>query len=261
MNGLSTINIELTSRCNKTCWMCGRRKMEREHPELCDWGDMELELLFLIADQVPPNIVVQLHWNGEPLLFPYLKEALELFDNNIRCLDTNAKLLDERAYEIKGNLETLTVSVIEKDPEAEDQFEKVCKFLEKKGDEKPFMVYRLLGDVERPERWEKLPGVVARRILHAPEGSFNYTKKVTVPEIGVCLDLLHHLAIDRHGNVSPCVRYDPHGVGRIGHLYSESLKSLWYGDTRKQMIEDHIAQQRHKWALCATCHYWGTPTS
>ena len=27
-NGLSTINIELSSRCDKACWMCGRRKVD-----------------------------------------------------------------------------------------------------------------------------------------------------------------------------------------------------------------------------------------
>lgn len=43
LNGLGTINIELTSRCNKNCWMCGRRKVDREYPELAlNYGDMVL---------------------------------------------------------------------------------------------------------------------------------------------------------------------------------------------------------------------------
>ena len=220
---------------------------------------MDMDLLCDIADQVPSGIVVQYHWNGEPLLFPYLADAFGMFEQNIRCLDTNAKLINERAYEIIGNLETITVSVIEKDPEAESQFEEVCQFLEKKGDEKPFMVYRLLGEVEKPERWEALPGVVARRILHKPEGSFGYEKAVTIPETGICQDLLSHLAIDRFGNVSPCVRFDPHGAVILGNLESESLESIWNGDMRYQMIEDHIAQRRDRWPICSTCHYWGIP--
>jgi hypothetical protein len=83
---------------------------------------MSSDLLNEIAMQTPPDIVVQYHWNGEPLLYPYLSEAFSLFHNNIRCLDTNAILLNERANDIIGNLETITISVIEKDPEAESQW-------------------------------------------------------------------------------------------------------------------------------------------
>lgn len=126
------LHIELTSRCQKSCWMCGRRKMEREHPELCNWGDMPLEMVKWIASQVPRGTVVQLHNNGESTLYPDLGAALNLFSHCIRQFNTNAKLLMERADEIIGNLETLTISVIPKDPEAENQFEIVQKFLEKK---------------------------------------------------------------------------------------------------------------------------------
>jgi len=260
MNGLSTINIELTSRCNKDCWMCGRRKMEREWPELLDWGDMPLDMVWDISRQVPSGIVVQFHWNGEPLLYPQLDQALDLFKNNIRCLDTNAKLIYERADEIIGNLETVTVSVIEKDPEAESQFKEVCKFLEKKGNDNPWMVYRLLGDVENPERWEALPGIVARRILHRPEGSFGYEKTPTIPETGICQDLLSHLAIDRYGNVSCCVRFDPHGKGRLGNIQTNFLSDIWNGKKRKNILDNHVRGRRDLVPLCSECDYWGCPT-
>jgi len=239
--------------------MCGRRKLEREWPEPLDWGDMDFSLLEEIAWQVPEGIIVQFHWNGEPTLYPKLGKALELFDNNTRCFDTNGKLLLERFDEIKGNMEALTISVIEKDPEAESQFEIVSKFIEKKGYEKPLMVYRLLGKVENAERWEALPGIVARRILHAPEGSFDYQKDVTIPETGICIELLSHLAVDRYGNASPCVRFDPHGRGRLASLSYIYLENIWNGNKRKQMINDHIMHRRDKWPLCASCDYWGIP--
>jgi 2-iminoacetate synthase ThiH len=42
LNGLFNINVELTDRCNKTCWICGRRKRERENPDLkLYYGDMD----------------------------------------------------------------------------------------------------------------------------------------------------------------------------------------------------------------------------
>jgi radical SAM protein with 4Fe4S-binding SPASM domain len=234
--------------------------MEKEHPELCNFGDMPFGMVEKIAEHVPSGIVIQFFNNGEPLLYPRLADALKLFEKNIRCLNTNAKLLYERADDIIGNLETITISVIEKDPEAQEQFETVQKFIEKKGNKKPAMVYRLLGKVENPQRWEKLPGIVCKRILHAPEGSFKYEKEPTKPEIGICLDLLNHLAIDHYGNVSPCVRYDPHGWSRLGNILdNKNLSDLWNNGRRQAMIKDHIAQRRDKWGLCSTCEFWGVP--
>ena len=59
-NGLTTVNVELTSRCNKNCWMCGRRKIDREYPEIAlKYGDMDFELVKKIAKQLPAGIVVQ----------------------------------------------------------------------------------------------------------------------------------------------------------------------------------------------------------
>jgi len=239
--------------------MCGRRKLECEHPELCEYGDMTHDMVEEISDQVPDGIVVQFHNNGEPLLYPRLGEALSLFNKNIRCFDTNGKLLVEKADEVISNMETLTVSVIENDPEGDEQYERVCHFLEKRGVRKPALVYRLLGNVNKAERWGRLPGVIAKRILHSPDGSRCYTKPVTVPEIGVCLDLLTHLAIDRLGDVSVCVRFDPNKQGVIGNLNYHSLDSIWNCTMRKYFIDMHLEGYRNKLFLCSKCDYWGIP--
>lgn len=252
------LHLELTSRCNKSCFMCGRRKLEREYPHLCDWGDMDYEMVRAIQFQVPKGTLVQFHNNGEPLLYPFLGDVLRLFQGHIRCLDTNGKLLLERAEEIIGNLETLTVSVIQDDPEGEEQYEIVSKFLGLKGDNHPSMVYRLLGKVdERP--WDRLPGRVARRILHSPDGSFNYQKKTTIPEFGICQEILTHLAIDRHGYISMCVRFDPKGDLKIGHIGKISLAEAWASPKRKKYLEYHIAGRRAELPGCRDCDYWGIP--
>ena len=167
-NGLTTVNVELTSRCNKNCWMCGRRKVDREYPEIAmNYGDMDFKLVGKIAEQLQNVIVVQLHNNGESLLYPRFGEAVRLFSNQIKCLDTNAKLIVEKAAEIIDNLDTLTISVFENDSEGDEQYELVKKFLDIKKNKKPYMVYRCLGDVEDIERWEYLDGVVAKRIYIA----------------------------------------------------------------------------------------------
>lgn len=256
----SVLNVELTSRCNKnSCWMCGRRQMERDYPHLTDWGDMSHEMVHKIAVQVPRGTVVQLHNNGEPTLYPYLGWALFQFRHCFRQFNTNGKLLPEKGAEIIENLDVLTVSVIENDIEGDYQYDRVREFLAIKGDRRPSMVYRLLGKVDKPERWYAMPGLVCTRVLHAPGGSYDYEREVTKPEIGVCLDLLTHLAIDRFGNISVCVRFDPHGKLRLGNVNDISLYDAWNSDKRKKYIQHHIDQHREKCPGCAECHFLGVP--
>ena len=259
-NGLSTVNVELTSRCNKNCWMCGRRKIDRDYPEIAmNYGDMEFSLVEKIARQLPPGIVVQFHNNGEPLLYPRFGDAISLFSNNIKHIDTNGKLIVEKADEIMDMLDTMTISVFQDDPESDEQYELVKQFIDIRGDRKPNLIYRCLGKVDI-ERWKKLPGIVATRILHNPMGSFKYEKNPTVPETGMCLDLLNHLVIDRFGKVSPCVRFDPKRLGVIGDANTTSLVNIWSGKERQKWIKYHIQGKRDKVPLCSYCEFWGVPT-
>lgn len=259
-NGLYCVHLELTSRCNKNCWMCGRRKIDREHPEIAiNYGDMDFNLVKKIAEQMPEGIVVQFHNNGEPLLYPRFGEAVRLFKEQIKCMDTNAKLIVEKADEIIDSLDTLTISVIENDPEGDEQYDLVREFLKIKGERKPHLIYRCLGDVNI-KRWRELEGIIATRILHNPLGSFKYKKPPTVPEIGICLEILNHMAINRFGKVSICVRFDPKGLGVIGDANSTPLIDIWHGPQRKEWVKHHIESNRIKIPLCNYCDFWGVPT-
>jgi len=261
LDGLCNINVELTSRCNKSCWMCGRRKVERDYPELTlEYGDMDFELVVKIAEQLPPNVVVQLHNNGEALLYPRFGDAVKLFSEQITNIVTNGKLLVEKADEIIDNLDTLAVSIIESDPEADEQYEIIEKFLRIKGGKNPFIILRLNGDVNQ-ERYKKFGLPMATRIIHSPLGSFNYKKKdPTIPEIGICLDFLHHLAIDSKGKASICVRFDPKRLGVIGDANEQSLAEIWCSPERMEWLEYHKQGRRDKIPLCSYCHFWGVPT-
>jgi len=258
--GLTTVNVELTSRCNKNCWMCGRRKVERDYPELViKYGDMYFALVEKIAKQLPPNIVVQLHNNGEPTLYKRLGEAIELFDKQIVCFDTNGKLLLEKKDEIIGKLDTMAVSIIEDDPEGDEQYEILKKFLEIKGAQKPFVITRLNGNVDSG-RYQKLGLTIARRLLHAKMGSFNYVAPPTVPEIGICLDFLSHMAVNKDGEVSICVRFDPERKGVIGNVNTQSLEDIWNGKKRMTWLKAHKEGRRKDIPLCSYCHFWGVAT-
>lgn len=258
-DGLTTVNVELTSRCNKECWMCGRRKVDRDFPEIAlSYGDMDFGLVEKIAVQLPDNIVVQFHNNGEPLLYPRFADAVDLFKRQIRCTNTNGKLLVEKASEIIGHLDTITISTFENDPEADEQYALLKEFLRLKGDVKPFVVVRCLGDVDSA-RYDALGCLIARRILHSPMGSFQYAKQPTIPEAGICLDLLGHMAIRFDGKVSVCVRFDPDGLGILGNANTESLSDLWNGEKRQDRIRKHVAGKRGDVQLCAQCEFWGVP--
>lgn len=258
---LTTINVELTSLCNKSCWICGRRKIDREYPELAiHYGNMDFALVEKIAEETPQGIVVQLHNNGEPLVYPRFGEAARLFDKQIKNIVTNGKLLVEKADEIIGNLDTMAISIIEKDDEADEQFDTIVKFLEIKKDKKPHTILRLNGDIENVERYEALGLTMARRILHAPEGSFNYKTDPTIPEIGICLDFLNHLAINKDGYVSICVRFDPKRLGVLGNIKEQSLSEIWNCSQRREWLELHKQGKRDQIPLCSYCHFWGVPT-
>jgi len=261
LSGLTTVNVELTSRCNKNCWMCGRRRIDREFPDIAlQYGDMDFGLVERIARQLPPNIVVQFHNNGEPLLYPRFGEAASLFSRQIKCIDTNAKLLLEKADEVIGVLDTMAVSVIEKDDEADEQYEIISKFLALKKDDKPFTLLRINGDVDT-RRYERFGLVMAIRVLHSALGSFNYQKQnPTIPEIGICLDFLNHLAISKDGEASICVRFDPKRLGVIGDVKRQSLEEIWNGEKRMSWLAHHRQGRREQVPLCSYCHFWGVPT-
>jgi MoaA/NifB/PqqE/SkfB family radical SAM enzyme len=240
--------------------MCGRRKVDRDYPELAlEYGDMDFSLLEKIAKEIPPDIVVQFHRDGEALLYPRFGDAVSLFKGNVRNIVTNGKLLVVKAKEIINNLETISVSIFYNDDEAEEQKELIKEFLSLKGSKKPYVTLRLIGEVD-PAPYEEFGQQFVRRVLHDPMGSFGYVKRQPcVPEIGVCWDFLMHPCINRKGNMSICVRFDPENVGILGNIMETSVSEIWNGEKRKMWKELHVNGQRNLVPLCARCEYWGVP--
>jgi radical SAM protein with 4Fe4S-binding SPASM domain len=98
-------------------------------------------------------------------------------------------------------------------------------------------------------------------VLHNPLGSYHYERQPTKPEIGICLEFLNHMSIDRDGIVSICVRFDPKKLGVIGDANKESLSEIWNGRKRMEWLKLHTLGDRNMVPLCQTCEFWGIPTS
>ena len=244
--------------------MCGRRKIEKIDPNHYDTYSkhMPFALMEKLAKECKGrDVLIQFHWDGDPTVYPNLGELLKLFEGNIRAFNTNGKLIVKKADEIIDNMESLTISTFEDDWEREEQWEVLQEFLKIKGDRKPNVIIRRLGEI--PEEWnkryEETGLLLADRIMHKPEGSFGYTKKTTVPEYGICLEALMHPAIDVNGDMSMCVRYDPERVNVFGNVYENTIEEIWNGEKRKEWMSWHIAGRRDKHPLCSKCEFWGIP--
>jgi hypothetical protein len=187
-------------------------------------------------------------------------------------VNTNGILLAEKADDLIGNIDTLTLSIIEKDEpgNVEQQRKNLAEFLKLKGDKRPNVVLRFLGNVER-RPWNFFNLLQATRVLHSCNGSFDYKQQVTIPEMGICLDVLTGIAIDRTGKVFPCVRFNPDGLSQIGDLNSASLDEVvnsieshhWQKGKhlRKRYVQLHVQGRRNEIDLCARgpCQYYGCP--
>jgi len=267
LNGLSQINVEISSICNKNCGLCGRRKYDREHGTQ-DYGYMPLELVKTIAEQIPENITIGTHWNGEPLTHPQLGEALTYLKkrNCFIYAVSNGKLLMEKRDDIANNLSSISISVIEGDEEWERELQyKILKqyissvsYLNL-----PVVILRFVGIISDEQRYIELGLPIVRRTLHAPQGSFNYRKPPVIPEHGVCQDLLSRLAVDRYGNISICVRLDIEQKLVLGNINDGmTLDQAWNSEKRLKIKELHITGKRHESGFCHTnCQFYGVPTS
>ncbi len=262
LNGLVQVNVELTSRCNKECWFCGRRERDKIYGT-GNYGDMDFKLVKKIASQLPKNTIIALHNNGEPLLYPELGSAIKTFKNHglFVYTVTNGKLLMKKYNDIVNNIDQISISIIEKENSDEQklQLDVLKEFLFKKKENKPYVVLRYVGNVDE-SLYKDLNLPIVRRTVHLPKGSVGYRKEPMRPEFLVCWDLMSRLAIDRFGDISLCVRYDPEREIVIGNIENMTIDEAWNSEKRLNIVENMIAGKRT--GFCnSKCQFWGIPTA
>lgn len=244
------LNIELTTHCNKSCWFCGRAKARQEGT--LELGYMDIRLFKEILMQFTGDII-QLHKDGEPLLYPDLWKVGYLCrkEGKISNIVTNGKLLWEKRRELM-EFDTICVSVIEDDIEQIENIKRFRTFCDI-----PILI-KFLGDYHNP-LFEEMGLPVTRRAIHHPIFDKGYEKPPVIPELLVCWDFLMKPSVNWKGDFSICNRYDPEGLGVLGNFNKTSLYDLWYSEKRKEWLEYHKQFNRHKAPLCATCQFWGCP--
>ena len=262
LTGLSQLNIELSSRCDRAtlCGFCGHQD-RKTNPHL-KFGDINFDLLRRIRNQVEPPLVISFHRDGDPLVYPLLQEALMLFAEFPTSIVTHGEALGKRASEIIGRATTVTVSVIPNDKDRELQLASLRSFLAQKGDLPPVVQLKFVGAIERPEEYEALGLRIINRALHVKPGNWKYHKATPpVPEIGICLDVLGRPTIDWRGRVFICNRLDVEDAGIVGDLTKQSLDDIWNGPERARILKAHLAGRRDLAnELCKSCTFWGIPT-
>lgn len=245
----SWINIELTSMCNKHCHFCGRVGAKIEY------GDMKIELFEKILDQLNGVEIIQLHRDGEPLLYDNLAHVLGLCRKKgiLTNIVTNGKNLSKKIVDLR-DCTTITVSVFEQDSE---QFNEITQFIH--ATDKPKLFIKLIDNYEGSE-YKVLNLPILKRQLHESEGSRRYLNvKPMIPEIGICTDLFKP-AISWKGEMFMCCRFDPEKKGLLGDLSKSTIHELWYSDKRLQWLEYHKQGKRELVPLCSQCEFWGVPT-
>jgi radical SAM protein with 4Fe4S-binding SPASM domain len=226
------------------------------------WGEMDFALVEKAAAELPPNITVIFHHDGEPLEYPRFGEAIRLFKNQIRSMNTNGRLLLERSNDIIGEMDNIAISTFEGDPESEAQYNTVKDFLKLKGSRQPQVIIRHLGRVNsrRQAQFETLGIPVTLRAFRGKGVGVDYHAKSLIPDTGICLDFLSKLLIDHNGYVHICTLFTMDSAGIIGDFRKNTLDEIWNGQIRQAWLKLHRMGKRHMIPRCAACDYHGVPS-
>lgn len=261
LEGLGRVNIELNSTCAKKCFMCPHSDAANDNL----WGNMDFTLVQKAAAELPKNITVIFHHDGEPLEYASFKDAIMLFKNQIRTMNTNGRLLLARADDIIGNMDTVAISTFEGDPEGDEQYEIVKKFIGYKNahtTRQPQVIIRHLGRMkpERQKQWEQLGLPITMRAFRGKGVTHDYHARSLLLDIGICLDFLTKCLIDHNGMVHICTLFTMDSAGIIGDFRKNTLDEIWNGELRMKWLEYHRLGLRNKIPRCSVCDYHGVPS-
>ena len=243
------IFIETTAKCNLSCEYCPREKRD-EH--------MDFSLFRRIVDECSEHGArsFSLHLFGEPLLYPYILDAIRYIKGKNRrhtiLLTTNGTVLNKFAKKL---LE-LGVDRIIWSWRRNNFTGETIEVLKKIG-----LVRLLIEETpkEEFEKWKTFPRVEIKH-LHNYAGAIDTSKwgikdDEKIPRYP-CYHLFLAPAVRWNGDITICCN-DPKGRESIGSYSSgDSLGNVWSNDRLNSIREGHLKGEYK--GLCKNCNVWKT---
>ena len=283
-----TISIELTNRCNLSCIMCPRPKLEK-----LKIGDMDFKLFMKAVDDASklPKREFWLVGLGEPLFYKKLPEAIRYVQD--RCpnstinLSTNATLLDKKHsnYLIDGGIDRLEISLnagsssTYKKLMGADQYDKVMENIKsflaiRKSNKnyqltgKPYIAIQILETQTTKNEvrdfidfWKPLVdgnGEVCIRPLTNWGGRVDLDsicEKNPAVKRYPCFCLWNMAFIDIEGNVFPCCEYSrDNSELLLGNIKESSLIDIFKQQKIHIIRKAHLRDEYSKFSDCAKCN-------
>lgn len=263
------VAVELTNRCNLRCGMCPMNKLGR--PD----ADMPLSLVRKVAEEFSRNGLKAnwLHEMGDPLLYPHLPEAIDLFPG---CsVSTNAMLLDEEMGRdlVATSLRRIRLCVDTVNPRVYPFIRRGGIFDEVVGNIRTFLEVSR-GKPIRVEIQRLITQETAQETVRSFEEFFNlqrYPQAAVIEKTCEPLDTsdetpLHEsfygcfqgypfrwFIVLADGRVTHCC-YDAHGQQCIGDLKSQTVEEILASVTLEKWMSAFKARDWETLPRCGVCY-------
>jgi len=264
--------IELTSKCNLHCTMCGKDNSTRvkEH--------MNFELFKqIVNDAKESNInAFQLSYYGESTLYPKLIEAInylkEKIPNSFISLNTNGLTLTPQFIKnlLDTNINSIVISIEGNNKEEYEAIRVGASWnLLRKNIKKlremidvgnyPTKIGIMGLNVDKiyidQELYVKTWGEYSNTIFTRNTKELNAKiKEPTFHKLLPCRKLFGEMVIMTSGEVTRC-DYDWEGKVSYGNVKDSNILELWNNPTLRQIRQKHLLGQKRKIDFCDSCTY------
>ena len=263
------VAVELTNRCNLRCGMCPMGDLGR------DEGDMPWWLVEKVAADLRQEgvRVSWLHEMGEPLLYPRLADAIELFpgcsvSTNVMMLDADygRELLDTSLRRIRLCVDTINPEVypqVRRGGRFETVVENIRTFLElSKGHAMQVEIQRMISlqtsqeSVRDFEEFFHLARYPQARIIEKTCEGLDTSDETDFHESYYgCFQgyPFRWFVVLADGRVTHCC-YDYDGSQSIGDLKNQSVREILTSGASERLMEAFKAQDWQTLPRCGECY-------